>query len=414
MKIVDIICSKSLTGFYFDDQAAIKNGAVQDGFTYVGKPVTDKFQAIRQQGEAVSIMLVLEDGQIAYGDATAVQYSGAGGRDPLFLSDEGIETIKEHIRPLLIGQDVSEFRDLAAQIDSLVIDGKKLHTALRYGLTQALLHATAKSNKLTMSEIVRKEYNIDSDVYSRIPLFAQSGDDRYANVDKMIIKKVEVLPHALINNIKTKLGYKGEILKEYVSWLRGRVLKLRQSTDYNPIFHIDVYGTIGIIFNNDLEKMYNYLVELEEIAAPFTLRIEGPVDAGNRKETMEALRDITKIINDNNRTVEIVADEWCNTLDDVKYFADNNAGHMLQVKTPDLGGVNNIIEGLLYCKERNVGAYSGGTCNETNISAEVTTAIAIACDAKQCLAKPGMGTDEGIMIVNNLMNRILAVIHNRK
>jgi methylaspartate ammonia-lyase len=83
---------------------------------------------------------------------------------------------------------------------------------------------------------------------------------------------------------------------------------------------------------------------------------------------------------------------------------------MLQVKTPDLGGVNNTIDALIYCKDHGVGAYSGGSCNDTNISAEVSTNIAIACDAKQCLAKPGMGTDEGIMIVNNVMNRTLALI----
>ena len=414
MKIVDIITSKSLTGFYFDDQKAIKSGATQDGFTYIGEPVTDKFTAIRQKGEAVSIMLMLEDGQIAYGDAAAVQYSGAGGRDSLFLSDEGIDTINKHIKPLLIGRDVSTFKTLAEEIDTLQIEGRALHTALRYGITQALLDATAKANKLTMTEVVRDEYKIKDTPYKRIPLFAQSGDDRYTNVDKMIIKEVEVMPHALINHIETKLGLQGEILKEYVSWLRGRVMKLRTSHDYNPIFHIDVYGTIGQIFDHDVEKMYQYLIELEELASPFILRIEGPVDAGNRLETMQALRDITKMIDDNNRTVEIVADEWCNTLDDVKYFADNKAGHMLQVKTPDLGGVNNIIEALLYCLEKGLGAYSGGTCNETNISAEVTTSIAIACNAKQCLAKPGMGTDEGIMIVNNVMNRTLALINSRK
>jgi methylaspartate ammonia-lyase len=413
MKILDIICSKSFTGFYFDDQAAIKSGATQDGFTYVGKPVTDKFTAIRQKGEAISIMLILEDGQVALGDAAAVQYSGAGGRDPLFLSDEGIDFINEYIKPILIGKNVSTFKELAEMIDHLKVNGKQLHTALRYGLTQALLDATAKANHITMAEVVRKEYNIKETEYNRIPLFAQTGDDRYSNVDKMIIKEVEVMPHALINNIEKKLGHNGEILKEYVAWLTSRVLQLRQNDTYSPVFHIDVYGTIGTIFDNDVEKMYNYMVELEEIAAPFIIRIEGPVDAGNRKETMEALRDITKMINDNNRTVEIVADEWCNTFDDVKYFADNNAGHMLQVKTPDLGGVNNVIEALLYCKRHGVGAYSGGTCNETNISAEVTTNIAIACNAKQCLAKPGMGTDEGIMIVNNVMNRTLALINKK-
>ena len=414
MKIKEIICSKSLTGFYFDDQAAIKKGAVQDGFNYVGEPITDKFTSIRQKGEAVSIMFILEDGQVGIGDAAAVQYSGAGGRDPLFIADEGISIINEKIKPFLIGKDVSQFRELALEIDALEIDGKLIHTALRYGLTQALLASTAKANMITMAEVVRKEYNISSKVYNRIPMFAQTGDDRYTNVDKMIIKEVEVMPHALINNIETKLGYKGEILKEYIKWLRDRVLKLRQRDDYNPVFHIDVYGTIGQIFDNDYEKIYEYLKELEDAARPFLLRIEGPTDAGNRMDTMIALKTITALINNNGSKVEIVADEWCNTLDDVKFFADNNAGHMLQVKTPDLGGINNVIEALQYCSDRNIGAYSGGTCNETNISAEITTNIAIACNAKQCLAKPGMGTDEGIMIVNNIMNRTLALIKYRQ
>lgn len=411
MKIVDIVCSESLTGFYFDDQLAIKAGAHQDVFRYDGKPLTPEFKHIRQKGEAVSIMIILEDGQVATGDAAAVQYSGAGGRDSLFQSENGIRVIEKYIKPLLIGRDISTFKELAIEVDSFKIDGKVIHTALRYGITQALLDACAKANKVTMAEVVRKEYNIKNGGYKRVPIFAQCGDDRYSNVDKMIIKRVQVMPHALINNIESKLGFHGEILKEYISWLKWRVEYLSTDKSYRPIFHIDVYGTIGVIFNNNIKQIFEYLKELEETAYPFTLRIEGPVDAGNREDTMIALRDITKIINDNNSTVEIVADEWCNTLDDVKYFADNNAGHMLQVKTPDLGGVNNIIEALLYCKRRNIGAYSGGSCNETNISAEVTTNIAIACVAKQCLAKPGMGTDEGIMIVNNVMNRTLALIN---
>lgn len=47
---------------------------------YIGQPVTEGFSAVRQAGEAISVMLILEDGQVAYGDCAAVQYSGAGGR----------------------------------------------------------------------------------------------------------------------------------------------------------------------------------------------------------------------------------------------------------------------------------------------------------------------------------------------
>lgn len=413
MKIVDVVCSAGRTGFYFDDQRAIKAGAGHDGFTYVGEPVTDGFTAIRQAGESISVMLILEDGQVALGDCAAVQYSGAGGRDPLFLAKDFIPVIENEIAPKLIGRELNSFKALAEEFDKMTVGGKRLHTAIRYGVTQAILDAVAKSKKVTMAEIVRDEYNTGVEI-KRIPIFTQSGDDRYTNADKMIIKGADVLPHALINTVEGKLGLKGEKLLEYVQWLRDRVLALRTSETYSPIFHIDVYGTIGIAFNYDTKAMADYIATLGEAAKPFKLRIEGPMDVEHREKQMEALRDLTLELDNRKVNVELVADEWCNTYEDVVFFADNNSGHMLQIKTPDLGGVNNIIEAILYCKKKNVGAYCGGTCNETNRSAEICTNIAMACGADQCLAKPGMGVDEGYMIVNNEMNRVVALVNRRK
>lgn len=413
MKIKNVILTKSYTGFYFDDQRAIKAGAGHDGIFYLGKPITEGFQKVRQAGEAISIQLILEDGSIGYGDCAAVQYSGAGGRDPLFLAEDFIPFIEKNIVPSLIGEDVSVFKPLAEKYDRMLINGKRLHTAIRYGLTQALLNACAVANHLTMAEVIRRDYGIKDKVYKPVPIFTQSGDDRYDNSDKMIIKEADVLPHALINNVETKLGKNGELLEEYVAWLRDRILKHRAREDYNPIFHIDVYGTIGLAFNNDVDKMTKYLLKLEQIAKPFHIRIEGPVDAGEREATMQYLKVLTKNLDDAGSKLEIVADEWCNTLEDIKYFADNKAGHMLQIKTPDLGGVNNVAEAILYCNEKHIGSYCGGTCNETNISAQTTTNIAIACKADQCLAKPGMGVDEGYMIVRNEMNRVIALANSR-
>lgn len=413
MKIKDVVLSKSYTGFFFDDQKAIKNGAVNDGFFYEGTPIIEGFRTIRQCGEAISIQLILENGEVGIGDCAAVQYSGTGGRDPLFLADNYIPFLEEKIVPLMIGLDVSQFRPLAERFDRMTIDGKKLHTAIRYGLTQAFLSAVAKSSRLTMAEVIRKEYNITEKEYKAIPVFTQSGDDRYNNVDKMIIKEADVLPHALINNVEKKLGKKGELLLEYVKWLSNRIIKFRTRENYNPVLHIDVYGTIGIAFNNDLDKIIDYLLVLEKAAHPFILRIEGPIDGGNKEDTIKYLKELTRMIDERNSTLEIVADEWCNTLEDIIDFADEKAGHMLQIKTPDLGGVNNVCEAIIYCNKVGIGSYCGGTCNETNISSEVTTNIAIACMADQCLAKPGMGVDEGYMIVKNEMNRVLAITKKR-
>ncbi|QAT41359.1 methylaspartate ammonia-lyase [Clostridium sp. JN-9] len=413
MKITDVVCSAGRTGFYFDDQRAIKKGAGHDGFTYTGEPVTDGFTQVRMAGESISVMIVLEDGQVAYGDCAAVQYSGAGGRDPLFLAKDFIPVIENEIAPKLIGRNLDSFKELAEEFDKMHINGKRLHTAIRYGITQAILDAVAKAHKITMAEVIRNEYNPGEEIKA-VPIFTQSGDDRYDNVDKMIIKGADVMPHALINNVEQKLGLKGEKLLEYVKWLRNRVLKLRTREDYNPIFHIDVYGTIGIAFKCDTKAMADYIKTLEEAAKPFHLRIEGPMDVEDRQKQMEALRDLRAELDNRGINVELVADEWCNTVDDVKFFTDNKAGHMVQIKTPDLGGVNNIADAIMYCKKHGMGAYCGGTCNETNRSAEVTTNIGMACGAKQVLAKPGMGVDEGFMIVNNEMNRVLALINRRK
>lgn len=412
MKIVDVLCSEGKTGFYFDDQAAIKKGAGHDGFFYTGKPVTPGFTAVRQAGEAISVMFILEDGQVAYGDCAAVQYSGVGGRDPLFLAKNFIPVIEKDIKPLFAGKEITTFREMAKKFEEHKVDGKRMHTALRYGVTQAILDAVAKSRHITMAEVVVDEYKTGRKI-QRIPIFTQSGDDRYDNADKMIIKQAEVLPHGLFNNVAEKTGKNGEKLLEYVKWLKHRVETKRVNANYKPIFHIDVYGTIGDFTGNNIQKMTDYMRELEKAAAPFQLRIEGPMDMGNREDQMKVLAELTASLDKNNIHVQLVADEWCNTLEDIKYFADHKAGHMIQIKTPDLGGINNTIEAILYCKEKGVGAYCGGTCNETNRSAEVITNCSVAAGAAQQLAKPGMGVDEGYMIVNNEMNRIVALA-NRK
>ena len=410
MKIADVVCSAGRTGFYFDDQRAIKKGAAHDGMFYSGETVTEGFTSVRQAGESISVMIILEDGQIAYGDCAAVQYSGAGGRDPLFLAKDFIPLIDKYIKPELVGKEADNFRSLCEMMETITVDGKRLHTAIRYGVSQAILDAVAKATNRLMCEVVADEYGCTVSE-KPIPIFTQSGDDRYLNADKMIIKGAPVLPHALINNVHDKLGEHGEKLLEYVKWLRDRILSKRTDESYNPVFHLDLYGTIGAAFGDfNFSAMADYIAKVEQAAKPFHVRIEGPMDCDSDRETqIKALSGLTAELDRRGIDVELVADEWCNTLEDIKLFADNKAGHMIQIKTPDLGGINNTIEAVLYCKEKGVGAYQGGTCNETDRSAQVCVHCAMATQPVQILAKPGMGVDEGFMIAYNEMSRIIAV-----
>ncbi|MDR2571964.1 MAG: methylaspartate ammonia-lyase [Oscillospiraceae bacterium] len=409
MRIVDLVCSAGCAGFFFDDQRAIRNGARLDGAVYDGAPITEGFTSVRQVGESVSVMLLLEDGQIAQGDCTAVQYSGAGGRDPLFLAGNFIPFIEKHVKPMLVGLEITDFRSMSDMLEAMEVGGKRLHTAIRYGVSQALLDAVAKSKRKLMCEVIAEEYG--TKISEReIPIFTQSGDLRYDNADKMIMKGAAVLPHGLINHVGTKLGTRGELLEEYICWLRERIISLRLNTKYNPTLHLDVYGTIASAFGFDMSAIADYLARLESAADPFLLRIEGPMDMEERERQMLALRELTRLVDKRGINVEIVVDEWCNTLEDIKYFVDNRAGHMVQIKSPDLGSIANTVEAILYCKERGIGAYLGGSCNETDRSAQVCVHLAMATCPVQILAKPGMGVDEGYMIVYNEMKRILALL----
>jgi methylaspartate ammonia-lyase len=409
MKIANVQFIPGFSSFFFDDQAAIKSGAVEDGFTYAGAPLTHGFETIRQPGECISVLLQLENGQWAEGDCAAVQYSGAGGRDPLFSAARYIPRMNDLLRPLLLGLDVSKFTENARFFDSLESDGGQLHTAIRYGLSQALLDATAKASGRLKVEVVCDEYNLPIDL-SPLKLFGQSGDDRYGAVDKMVMKRVDALPHGLINNIPVKLGKTGGKLQDYVTWLVRRIQTLRSSDSYRPALHIDVYGTIGMIFDNTPEKIADYLANLEERAAPFSLYIEGPVDMGNRPDQIKMLGAIRDALRTRGSQVKIVADEWCNTYSDIVEFVEAGCCHMVQIKTPDLGSIHNTIEAVRYCHSHDVEAYQGGTCNETDISARACLHIAQATRPQRLLIKPGMGFDEGLTITVNEMRRNLSIL----
>jgi len=348
MKIVKCIVSEGMTGYYLDDKHAIQDGVKLDGNYYFGKPKTEGFKAIRQAGESVSIMLILEDGQVGYGDCATGQYSGIGGRDKPFFSKEII--------------------------------------AEEYG-----------------TKLAKK----------RIPIFIQSGDDRYIGADKGIMKKAEVIPHSLINRVEGLTGKNGEGLYKYAIWLKNRIQEIGEK-DYFLIIHLDVYGTIGYAFNQDINKVVPYIKKLEEAVKPYPLQLEMPMDMGSKEATMGTFKKMEEMFKKEGIKTKVVVDEWANNLAQIKEWADSKTAGIIQVKTIDVGGINRIIEAIIYCKAKGVGAYLGGTCNETGTSARVCANIAIATQPDQMLAKPGMGVDEGYMIVYNEMMRVLALIESRK
>jgi methylaspartate ammonia-lyase len=412
LRIADVLAVPVRGGSFTDDQAAIRAGAEHDGFSYAGTPLTPGFRAIRQPAEALSVVLVLDDGSVEFGDCVGVQYAGAAGRDPVLSAARARADVLGHLAPRLAGAAVDDFRALAGQLDAVRAGDGLLHTAVRYGASQALLAAVARNARRTMAEVVRDEYATGAPL-EPVPVYAQSGEDRYRNADKMILAGVDVLPHGLFATVEA-IGPRGEGLAGYLRWLVARIAQLRPERGYRPRLHVDTYGTPGLAFGGDLSAVADYLAGLGELCAPFDLAVEHPVDAGSRDAQIAACAQLRAELARRGSGVRLVVDEWCNTPADVEAFVAAGAADVVHVKTPDLGSLTGTIEALLLVRAAGLEAFCGGSCTETDRSAQVTAHVAMACEASQVLAKPGMGVDEGVMTVGNEMARTAALAARRR
>ncbi len=314
------------------------------------------------------------------------------------------------VRKWLVGRDVGSFRAHAEEIDRMEVQGKRLHTALRYGLTQALLNATALAGRETGAEVIVREYGARLQSQP-VGILASCHRGDALQLDRVIMKRAAVLPHASFT-VARDPGPQGEVLMEYAGSIAKRIQEVG-APDYKPRIHLDLYGTLGDLFGDNLEALADYLARLGKAVQPFELLIESPVIAKSREAQIETLRTLKGMLKTRGARVGLIADEWCNTLEDTRVFAEAKACDFVQIKTPDLGGINNSIEAVLFCKANGMGCCLGGTANETDLSARVTAQIGLATGPDFLLSKPGIGADEGLMILTNEMLRTLALARRR-
>jgi methylaspartate ammonia-lyase len=406
MEIVDVITAVGHGAFFNDDQLAIRNGVSSDGFAYLGSAVTAGFSAIRTPARSLSVGLVLSDGETAWGDMMSVQYCGGSGRDPVFDPIAAQMLFESTLRDRLMSIRLESFR--AACHSALQPDvAGPLPRAVEYGLSQSLLKAVARANRATMVEILCEEFRLPI-IARAVPLYAQSGDARTINVDKMILKAVDVLPHGLINS-REKFGPAGTECLEYIGWVAQRVKALGR-VGYKPTLHFDVYGWIGLTVGLDPASISDFIQLAEKRAEPFDIQIEHPADFGSRFGQIRGLRAIREELARRGSQARIVADEWCNNLEDILAFAAAECCHLIQIKMPDVGSIVDAMIAAIACREHGVGVYIGGSCTETEISAQISTHVALAVQADMMLAKPGMGVDEALTIVGNEQSRLLATL----
>lgn len=465
-RIVRLLAVPATGAGYAEDLAALKARPVPLGERFTAPALTPGFRAVREVAEAISAGVVLDTGQVAWGDCVAVSYSGLAGRDPVFRTRDGLAAIERLVAPALVGRELGSFRELAALVDGLGIEppsperreegegshpetsegvadasrrallsapframraasraeapppeeerlfpGGRLHTAVRYGISQALLAAVALDRGTTMAEVIAREWDLPTP-RQPVPLHAQCGHERQRNAEKMIVRRIASLPHVLVDDVAEQVGPSGTEMTRYIRWLRERIERLG-GEGYRPTVHLDLYGALGQIADHQPGRMLGQIFGWKTAAGPYPLRLESPVLMEGREAQIEAMRTLKDYVRARGLDVQLAADEWANTLADIRAFLEAGAADAIQVKMPDLGSIHNAVDALLACKAAGVVAFLGGSYAETDLSARIAAHVALGAGADLLMARPGMGVDEAISLAQNEMARTLAVIESR-
>ncbi|MEP7261287.1 MAG: methylaspartate ammonia-lyase [Usitatibacter sp.] len=398
MQIRRVAFSEGIGGYWVNDQPAVQAGATRDGFFFKGNAVTPGFDAIREPSVAFCATVELADGQLAHGDCVTVFNAGCAGRPrPLRAAD--LPKVREVAGNLLDGKSFATFREAAGVLDQLGDETWALPVA--FGLSQALLSAAALDRKEPMARVLLDEYGIQR--AAEPPKFAGScGGEWELNVDKAIARRVAMFPQSAIQT-----RAECERLPEYVSWIVKRVAQLAPG-GYAPDLHFDFHASLGRMHGNNEERICDYLADIVTRAGPYKVYFEDPMLSANAEEALQRMARLRERLDSRGPDCGLIADEWANAPGEMVRFAKAKAAHAIQIKVPDNGSLVTTIAAMRSCREHGILPYLGGSCNETDISARATVHVGIAFSAWRLFTKPGMGFDEGLMVMTNEMARTLA------
>src|SRR5262245_63023628 len=104
-----------------------------------------------------------------------------------------------------------------------------------------------------MAEIIAAEYGTTI-AKTPIPILASGHKEDPLQLDRTILKRVDLLPHASFTIVKDHVGLEGEKLLAFAAAVSKRIREIGD-TDYKPRIHLDVYGTLGELFGMKMEPL---------------------------------------------------------------------------------------------------------------------------------------------------------------
>jgi len=444
-RIVQVIAVPVFAAGYYEDRAALDVEHVPLPQRFTAAPVTPGFRALREPAEAVSVGLVLDTGQVVWGDCSAPPGRGR----PVFRDTDGVRTLRGVVAPHLEGRQVTTFREMAREVSALVetveierpvvrekedregvsrralftapvralesareeratqrvLIEHPLHPAIRFGVGQALLRATALNRRVAPADVVAAEWDLPAPA-ALVPVHAHAGHDWHYDAERMIVHRAASLPGGQVDHVEQQVGSGGAELSRYLRWLAGRIQELA-GDEYRPAIHIDLRGALGKTQHGHVGHMLGQLYTWQIAATPYTLRVQDPVLWDDRATQIARLAELREGIRLRRLTVEIAAGAGVRSLDDVQAFTRAGAADLIHIRLPVLGDLDAAVEATLACRAADTRVLLDGGVAGTELAAHAAAQLALATRPDLVAAGPGTGVDEGISLVRNEMARAL-------
>lgn len=308
-------------------------------------------------GTPVSVGIKLADDRVWWGDV--IPPSGADAE----TTARAARLARDLITPSLVGQPLETFRVLwtqarhALEVRQSDSDGYEAAAAADRAWQHAFLDAAAAVQGLSVSECIRREYDLAAHEIAAPPsLFLEIGD--YAataeRIDRMLALRPTGLGYRLTGGrVAEAIGADAERLQRFVREL-GQRAGMLLGDGYRPAIYLGLNGALGRLAGDPIRhigKVLANVVGLQSAAGERQLIIESPFLIGEAVEQAANLHRLKDFIRRTPTSLRrtyptlLVADGRALVAADLQLYIDVSAVHafLLDPITNDLDATLSAI-----------------------------------------------------------------------
>lgn len=398
-----VLTAISWGSYYFEDITRIRRDLIPVSDRYHTETTHDSYPRVRTPAPAVSIGLQMADGTVAWGDCVPVSFSGKSGRalpkDPAALA----QWLQQDLGPWFTGRKIESWLELET---AFLKDFGDIPAFVRYGVSQAMVGMVAAATKRSFWRIFAEDLQLKTpDV--RIPLHGSCGGDWGDTVDRMLARGLAFLPQGQFECLEEQIGSDGKNLIAWIHDFKARAARF----NYTPTVTLDFHGALDELCNSNLVRVADMIQSLIQAAAPHACHIESPLLAADFQTFKTRISELKQILMDRGfkaPSFRLVADEWANSVQEMKVLSTAKAVDGIHVKMPDVGTLSECAEAVRILRDAGTFTLLGGSCTETMNGAKCTAHLAMVARPDAVLVKPGMGFDESFAYLDGEMAKVLA------